>query len=250
MKKLLRSRLVTYMLILVLASSIFVFAGNINVKQGDLDVDGDLNVDGGLNVGGDLKVDGLITGPPGGGYPDAYINYLYVDYYASFYNSLHAKYMSANSVSANSMSAGYIGCYKLNADVIDPAGVLYDLQTRQQIIDTIKRTIAPEKQGGALVFFNTDTKKLESYVPGEGKFYDFQGNLLYTMSTKNVATDYKTVYYLDIFTGEVRTKQEVVNDMYIIKQGYRLDPQTGHFINEASGEIVPKEQAIELVNAS
>lgn len=260
MKKIFKSKLLTCILILVLATTIFVFAGDVTVQGGDLDIDGNLDVDGNLNVdgdldiagkvGGDLKVDGKITGPTGGGYPDAYIYYLYVDYYAEFYNSLHANYMSANHVSANSISANTtVSCYKLHADVIDPAGVLYDLQTRQQIIDTIKRTIAPEKQGGALVFFNTDTKRLESYVPGEGKFYDFQGNLLYTMPTTNVATDYKTIYYLDIFTGEVRTRQEVVSDTYIIKQGYRLDPQTGHFINMASGEIVPKEQAVELKEA-
>ena len=239
MKKVLRSKLVTCILILILASTIFVYAGDVIVKQGD------------QTVSGDLKVDGKITGPPGGGYPDAYIYYLYVDYYAEFYNSLHANYMSANHVSANSISAySTVSCYKLHADVVDPAGVLYDLQTRQQIIDTIKRTIAPDKQGGALVFFNTDTKRLESYVPNEGKFYDFQGNLLYTMPATNVATNYETIYYLDIFTGEVKTRQEVVNDMYRIKKGYRLDPEKGHFINNASGEIVPKETAVELIKAS
>ncbi|MGB2808300.1 MAG: hypothetical protein WBC22_11195 [Sedimentisphaerales bacterium] len=223
MEKIFKSRLVSCVLILVLASSIFVFGGlDVVVREGKVLPDSRV---------GDY-----------GNMPDAYINFLYVEDNASFYNSL----VAGDSISANNA----VNCYKLNAQVIDPAGVLYDLQTRQQIIDVIKKTIAPDKQGGALVFFNKDTKGLETYVPGEGKFYDIQGNLLYTMPKLEVATDYKTIYHLDIMTGEVKTRQEVLFDKYIIKKGFRLDPETGHFINTASGEIVPKETAIELMKAS
>lgn len=234
MEKILKSRLVTYMLILILASAILVFAGDVTVQDGNLDVDGELNVDG------DLKVGGVITGPTTGDYPNAYIHYLYVDYQATIYTSLYTNYISGPSL---------ISCYKLDAHVVDPAGVLYDLQTRQQIIDTIKLTIPPEKQGGALVFFNKDTKSLETYIPGEGKFYDLQGNLVFTMPSIDVAKDYKTLYYLDIMTGEVKARQEVAVDRYIIKQGYILDEETGHFINLATGEIVPLETAVELIKA-
>ena len=240
MEKILENRLVTCILILILASAIFVFAGDVTIQEGNLDVDGELNVDG------DLKVGGIITGPSAEDYPSAYVNYLYVDYYlyvnynASIYNSLQVgAYINSSTVN----------CYKLNAQVIDPAGVLYDIQTRQQIIDTIKLTIPPEKQGGALVFFNKDTKSLETYIPSEGKFYDLQGKLTFTMPSIDVAKDYKTLYYLDIMTGEVKPRQEVSVDRYIIKQGYILDPETGHFINLATGEIVPLETAVELVEA-
>jgi hypothetical protein len=239
MEKILKIKWVTFILIFVLVSAIFVFAGDVTVQDGDLDVDGE------LNVGGDLKVDGVITGPSAEDYPNAYVNYLYVDYYlyvnytASVYSTFQASYIYS----------GTINCYKLNADVVDPAGVLYDIQTRQQIIDTIKLTIPPEKQGGALVFFNKDTKRLETYVPNEGKFYDLQGNLTFTMPSVDVAKDYKTVYYLDIMTGEVKARQEVVVDRYIVKQGYILDEETGHFIHMPTGEVVPIETAVELVEA-
>jgi hypothetical protein len=263
MERILKSKLATCILILVLVSTIFVFAGDVIVKQGDLDVAGNLDVAGDLNadsdlnvagelsvaddlsVGGDLTVDGKITGPTGGGYPNAYINYLFVDYYAEFYQGF-----SANYIQSSSLYASYISCNKLHANIVDPAGVLYDLQRRQEIIDAIKNTVPPNKQSGALMFFNKDTKELETYVPGEGKFYDIQGNLLYTMPTPEVATNYKTIYYLDIMTGEVKSRQEVLSDRYVIKKGYRLDSKTGHFINTASGEIVPKETAIELKKAS
>ena len=237
MEKLLKSRLVTYMLILFLGSAILVFAGDVTVQDGNLDVDGELNVDGNLKVGG------TITGPTTGDYPNAYIHYLYVDYQASIYS------LQTSSMSAGYLSAGSITCYKLNAQYIDPAGVLYDLQTRQEIINGIKVTIPPGKQGGALVFFNKDTKSLETYIPAEGKFYDLQGNLTFTMPSIDVAKDYKTLYYLDIMTGEVKARQEVVVDRYIVKQGYILDEETGHFINMATGEIVPLETAVELIKA-
>ncbi len=219
MKKVLKSKLVTCILILVLASTIFVFAGDVTVKEGNLTVEAN------------LYVDGNITGR-GGDYPDAYINYLYVDYNASIYSSLNVGYS--------------VNCYKLHCHVVDPAGVLYDLQTRQEIIDLIKVTISPDKQGGALVFFNKDTKSLETYVPNEGKFYDLQGNLAFTMPSIDVATEYKTHYYLDPLAGEVKARQEVAVDKYIVKKGFRLDEKTGHFINMATGEVVPIETAVEI----
>lgn len=100
-----------------------------------------------------------------------------------------------------------------------------------------------------MVFFNKDTKKLEVYVPGEGKFYDLQGNLTFTMPSIDVAKDYKTHYYLDPLAGEVKARQEVAVDRYIVKQGYILDEATGHFINMDTSEVVPLETAVELVKA-
>jgi hypothetical protein len=141
-------------------------------------------------------------------------------------------------------------CIKITSpNLVDPPGVLYDLQTRQQIIDNAKAVVPMNKQNGAVLFFNKDRTKLEIYNQSEGKFYDLQGNLLHTMPTIEAATDYKTIYYLDIMTGEVKTIQEVLHDKYVIKKGYRLDPETGHFTNMASGEIVPKETAVEIINA-
>lgn len=240
MEKILKRKWMTYILMLILASTIFVFAGDVTVQDGDLEVNGNLTVDIDLTVGG------KITGPSGGGYPDAYIHWLTVDYYASLYSVSVSSFLSASSISASSISTSYIYADKIRCDDVDPARVLFDLQTRQQTIDGTKRVVPPEKQGGVVLFFNKDTKRFEVYVQREGKFYDLQGNLIYTMPSIDVATDYKTHYYLDIMTGEVKAIQEVVVDRYIIKKGYRLDPEKGHFINTASGEIVPKETAVEF----
>jgi hypothetical protein len=254
MEKIFKRKWVTYILMLILASTIFVFAGDVTVRDGDLEVDGDLNVVGDLDLAGnvvedltleaDLYMEGTITQPPGGEYPEAYVSYLYVDYQADMY------YVDVSqSLVASNISTSYIYADKIRCDDVDPARVLFDLQTRQQTIDGTKRVVPPEKQGGVVLFFNKDTKKLEMYVPSEGKFYDLQGNLIYTMSKLEVATDYKMVYHLDIMTGEVKSRQELLHDRYMIKKGYRLDAKTGHFINKASGEVVPKETAVELIKA-
>lgn len=271
MEKIFKSRLVTCVLILILSTSIFVFAGDVVVKNGRLDVDGHLNVGGALEVAGNsftggyssiggnlyvvgnLDVDGtldvagtlyanshLFVGGQIDGFPnkpDAYIHYLHVTYNAMIYDHLTV---------TDYISSYQISCYKFHCTIEDPAGVLYDEQTRQEIIGLVKGTIPPDKQGGALVFFNKDTKRLEVYIQSEGKFYDLQGNLIYTMPSIEVATDYKTHYYLDIMTGEVKARKEVVVDKYAIKKGFRLDGETGHFINTVSGEIVPKEEAVEI----
>jgi hypothetical protein len=212
MARILKSRLVTCILILTLASTILVFAGDVTVKQGN------------------MVVDGSITVP-----------YVYVLYsLSSYYGSVSAHYVYGEYISAYGIT-----CNKIDYQYSDPAGILYDQKSRQEIIEDIRILIAPDKQGGALVFFNKDTKKLETYVPAEGKFYDLQGVLLYTMPTLQVATEYETTYYLDSLRGEVKAKQEAIYNRYVIKKGFRLDSKTGHFINTATGEIVSKETAIE-----
>lgn len=62
-------------------------------------------------------------------------------------------------------------------DGVDPPYVLYDLNTR----DNIRKQAAslPEaKKSGAMVYFDSDLKKLVSYVPAEDMFYDLLGTQL------------------------------------------------------------------------
>jgi len=222
MEKILKSKLVTCILILILASSILVFAQNVIVQEGNLCVEGDLEVDYGRI--------GYLS------FPDTYVNYLYVDSYAYFTGEVRVE--------------GYLWCYKLHALYTDPKWVQFDLQTRTEVVESVKREVPPEKQGGAVLFFNKDTKRLETYVPSEGKFYDLQGNLIDTMPTIEVATNYKTLYYFDRITGDVKAAQRAIYDRYVIKKGFRLNRETGHFINRASGDIVPREVAVEFQKGS
>jgi len=130
----------------------------------------------------------------------------------------------------------------------DPPYVLYDQQSRTQVVERVKREVPPAKQGGAALFFNSQTKRLETYVAAEGKFYDLLGNEVHSLSSPDVATQYEVEYYLSRDTGEVLPRQKVVVGRHMVKKGYRLDKKTGQFVDEKSGETVAKEVAVEIRN--
>jgi hypothetical protein len=204
----------------------------------DLYVDGDFDLLGALfaranvyvwddlDVGGDLDVDGnigLYSGPAG------YFAGLTVADYAHFQCDIET-----------SGKVESVGGY-------DPPYVLYDRQTRQEIIDRIKKEVHPDKQAGAALFFNRDTRRLETYVPSEGKFYDLQGNVVYELSEAvEPTTRYEIVFYLDGSTGELKTRARAVRDRYVVKNGHRLDEKTGRFISRVTSEPVPREEALEF----
>ena len=128
---------------------------------------------------------------------------------------------------------------------IDPPFILCDTQTRQQIIDRVKVEVPPAKQTGAALFFNSETKRLEVYVPCDGKFYDLQGKPLHALAKVELPTvEYETVHYLDPATGEVKTRQKPMRDKFEIREGYELDAKTGEFISKASGRQASREEAL------
>jgi hypothetical protein len=128
---------------------------------------------------------------------------------------------------------------------IDPPYVLYDAQTRTDIVERVKREVPPEKQSGSVVFFNGETKGLESYTPGEGKFCDLHGNVLHTIPPAG-SGPYETVYFLDGLTGQVKPRQRTVHNRYTLKRGYKLDEKSGRFTNTETGAVVPREEAVAL----
>lgn len=129
----------------------------------------------------------------------------------------------------------------------DPPYVLYDMLTRQELAKKVHMEVAPEKQSGAALFFNGQTKQLEIYVPSDGKFYNLLGKALHTLAKVELpTTEYETSYYLDPATGKVKTRQKAIHDRFHMRPGYKLDDKTGKFINERSGEQVSREEALVL----
>jgi hypothetical protein len=135
---------------------------------------------------------------------------------------------------------------KLTVDgATDPPLVLYDLATRESTYALVERSIPPEKLGGAAMFFNTATKRMEIFVASEGKYYDLQGNVLATVDpiTNNLPT--KTKARLNQDTGEVKVYQ--VPDYrakFEIKNGYKLKAD-GTFVDD-KGLTVTKAAAVEF----
>lgn len=129
----------------------------------------------------------------------------------------------------------------------DPPYVMYDRQTRAQIVNRISQEVPSGKLGGAALFFNADTKRLEVYVAAEGAFYDLQGKLLQTLpQPASVTAVFEDAYYLEPDTGEVKSFKKAVYDRYVTKKGYELDSQTGQFIELSSGLVVTREEAVEI----
>jgi hypothetical protein len=239
MKTTLKDRLLAGILVLIVVGLGAVIGDDVTVQNGDLDVDGDLNVDDDADIGWDLDVYNIIytgalvaSGAVWGGdvYSDGDVEAdddVEADNVVGYSIGLFAKVFS---------SGGY-----------DPPYVLYDKQTREQIIDRVKKEVYPDKQNGAALFFNADTKRLETYVASEGKFYDLQGNVTYAMPKIEPATTiYEAFHYVDRQTGMVETWQIPVQDKYKVKKGFTIDKKTGKFINRDTGEVVSREQALEL----
>ncbi len=250
MRNTLGSTLLTGILILNVIGLGAVIGGDVTVQDGDLDVDGDLNVGGYLDVYYDLDVD-----------DDAYIGWDLDVYNITYTGALDA----SGSVLADDVYSYYdieadgdveaddvvgygIGLFGkvYSSGGYDPPYVLYDKQTREQIINRVKSEVPPDKQNGAALFFNDGTKRLEIYIAGEGKFYDLQGNVTHTMSRVEPATTtYEAFHYLDRRTGTIETWQKPVENRYRFRRGFTLNDKTGQFINRDTGAVVSREQALE-----
>lgn len=128
----------------------------------------------------------------------------------------------------------------------DPPYVLYNPETRDQVIDRIKVEVPPAKQAGAALFFNKETKRLETYVASEGKFYDLLGNLVHTLPTVvNPQGDYEVEYFLDKTTGQVQGFPKKIRNRFVVKDGVELDKRTGKFVVKETGQQVSRDEALE-----
>ncbi len=250
MKNTLRSRFLTSILILNAIGFGVAIAGDVSVQSGDLNADRDLNAGRDLNASGDLDVgDDATVGWDLDVYNIVYTGALdasgsvLADDVYSYYDIEADGDVEADDV------VGYgIGLFGkvYSSGGYDPPYVLYDKQTREQIINRIKREVPPDKQNGAALFFNADTKRLEVYIAREGKFYDLQGNVTHTLSRVEPATTtYEDFRYLDKRTGKIETWQKPVENRYRFRRGFTLNDKTGQFINRDTGAVVSREQALE-----
>lgn len=67
---------------------------------------------------------------------------------------------------------------KITGGSIDPAYVIYDSETRERIKTRVMKEVPKDKQTGAALFFNSQSKRLETYVASEDAFYSLSGEKL------------------------------------------------------------------------
>lgn|GEM_PF-1919955 len=246
MKARLTRKFGTCFLVLIIVGLGMVLGGDVTVKQGNLNVAGDLSVGDDLDVSGDAEVSGDLEVEGDIGIctiPEGYFWGIETHYLTAWY----VGFLSDVSCLCDLNVYGTVYCGKIDGGWFDPMWVQYDKQTRTEIVESVKRMVPPEKQGGAVVFFNNETKRLETYIPSEGRFYDLQGNVVYALPKPEVlTTGYQTAYYIDNFTGEVRARQKLAGPTYIIKKGFTLDEKTGQFMNTDTSEPASREEALEI----
>ena len=134
---------------------------------------------------------------------------------------------------------------------VDPPFLLLDAQTRTAIAQRAAREVAPNKQTGAALFWNSETKRLEVYAASEGAFYDLTGNLLTNITPPTVAGAVVVQTFLvDPETGNVVTNQSVSAPGWHLKPGYQFNRQTGVFTYQATSNgppvVVTGGQALQL----
>ena len=60
----------------------------------------------------------------------------------------------------------------------DPPYTGYTFETRKSIEERVRNEIPKDKLNQAILFFNSETNRLEIYFPAKGEFHDISGNLL------------------------------------------------------------------------
>jgi len=188
-----------------------------------------------LEFGGDVLVDGLI--------------YTWDNVVAFGDMACNGDMIAADMTVGNDMH-----CYgnmtvggKLTAyGGIDPPYILYDLQSRNEIVERVKKEVPLDKMGGAALFFNAENKRLEIYVASEGKFYDLQGNCVHKLSKAEApGTEYEKEYYIEPSTGLVKVHQKAIMYKCKVQDGFELDKKTGRFLNIKTGKEASREDALE-----
>jgi len=224
MKRILKSRLAVCILAVLVVGLGVVLASDVVVKPGKIEVDW-VDASSGLVQTTNVWASG-----------DVYADDIDAD-----------DYITAYAVVADFIVGNTAGIFeKIDCNDFDPAYVLFR-ETRAGTIERIAEHVPPGKQGGAAMFFNSETKKLEIYVASEGAFYDLRGKLLEALpAVVPPRTQYEDVFYLDPQTGQVKSWKKAILDRYVVKDGYELDRKTGQFMDLSTGLTVAREEAVEI----
>ena len=136
----------------------------------------------------------------------------------------------------------------------DPPYLLFDAETRASVLARVRESVPTEKLGGAVLFFNSEAGRLETWTPTRGEYRDLTGLVVYT--DKPLMETFAGVmrYGLNRTTGEVEGKVFAdVERRYRVRRDCELDRETGiiyrveindDHVRRRTGEIVPAGEAI------
>jgi len=129
----------------------------------------------------------------------------------------------------------------------DPPYILYNHETRQSVIDRIKREIPPGKLNGAVMFFNGEADRMELFLPIKGEFRTLTGELLDTVDPVTETFEVETRYYFDQDVGEVRNYEAPKKQQYTLKPDHEVDPVSGKILRKIKQVVVENDEEVEVV---
>jgi len=129
----------------------------------------------------------------------------------------------------------------------DPPYILYNYETRQSVIDRIKREIPPGKLNGAVMFFNGEADRMELFLPIKGEFRTLTGELLDTVDPITETFEVETRYYFDSDTGEVRSHEIPKKQKYNLKPDHEVDPISGKILRKIKQVISKDDEEVETI---
>jgi len=113
---------------------------------------------------------------------------------------------------------------------VDPPYVLCDEISRADLVARVSSEVPAGKRGGAALFFNKDSKRLEVYSPRDGTFYDLFGVPLGGVPQMPAApVTAETRYAFDGRTARVVAVEIAKPSKRKLKPGYHIEPLTGNF---------------------
>jgi len=129
----------------------------------------------------------------------------------------------------------------------DPPYEVFWAETRQSVIERIKRNVPPEFLNGCALFFNSERGEMELFLMDKGEFRNLQGNVVHRIDPITSTFPVKKKHILDSQTGEVISIDvPVTRKKYRVKKGFSLNRDTGVFFNKSKKQV-SKEEAIEVV---
>lgn len=127
----------------------------------------------------------------------------------------------------------------------DPPYEVFWAETRESVMDRIKRNVPPMYLNGCAIFYNSEADRMELFLPSKGEFRDLQNNVLETVDPIPAAFPTKKTHVLDTQTGRLLEFDDPAYEYsFDVREGCRLDVETGKYVDENDQEVPEKEAVV------
>uniref|UniRef100_A0A6H1Z9N7 Putative collagen triple helix containing protein n=1 Tax=viral metagenome TaxID=1070528 RepID=A0A6H1Z9N7_9ZZZZ len=124
----------------------------------------------------------------------------------------------------------------------DPPYEIFWAETRESIVERIKRGVPVTYLNGCAVFYNSKDDRMELFLPSKGEFRDLTNKVLDTIPILTPGFATKKKFVLCPETGKLLEFDDPESDFsFGVRPGYKLDSLTGKYYNLQGMEVLEKE---------